>query len=100
MTRNFRFAHEVAVQLATDGDPAALGGAVTVELCGHWEHEPPCLFPHHTESVGRADGYLVHVDFDCAPGEEADVRRRIDAALATGSLTGPDGSVTTWTVAG
>ena len=28
--------------LAPGTDPAAVGAAVTTELCGHWEHEPPC----------------------------------------------------------
>ena len=33
---------------ADDGAP---GAAVTVALCGHWEHPPPCpLAPHHTRA--------------------------------------------------
>ena len=43
------YAHR-AVLVIPDGDePAAPGGAITVELCGHWEHEPPCRYPHLTE---------------------------------------------------
>ena len=81
------------------GDPAALGGAVTVALCGHWEHEPPCRWPHHTDSRQDpdADGsWVVTVRFDAGPAEEDVVRERIRAALATGRLRGPDGTTTTW----
>jgi len=33
------------------GDSAnALGGAITIALCGHWDHTPPCpLAPHYVE---------------------------------------------------
>lgn len=81
------------------GDPAALGGAVTRELCGHWEHEGPCRWPHHTSSravPGEVATWLVTVRFDAAGDDEALVRRRIADALATGTLTGPDGTATTW----
>ena len=30
---------EAELLLADDTDPAAPGAAVTVALCGHWEHE-------------------------------------------------------------
>jgi len=81
---------------ALDGDPAALGGAVTVALCGHWEHEGPCRWEHLTES--RPDGHdvVVTVWFDALAEDEADVRERIRAALAAGSLDGPDGTMTIW----
>jgi hypothetical protein len=41
------FVVEVEMALKTAGDPAAVGAAVTVELCGHWEHEGPCRRPHN-----------------------------------------------------
>ena len=34
--------------------------------------------------------------FAAAPGDEAEVRARIDGALGSGELTGPDGVVTRW----
>jgi hypothetical protein len=66
-----------------------------VELCGHWEHEPPCpLAPHHT--AARRDGREVHLRilFATEPEREAEVRERIGRALtawdirscATGAL--------------
>ena len=35
----------------------APGGAITVALCGSWDHEPPCpLAPHHTRAHRSGDG--------------------------------------------
>lgn len=92
------FAHDVAVVL--DGDPAAPGAAITVALCGHWDHEPPCpLAPHHTAAERTADDTVrLRVLFAVEPEREADVRSLIDTALESGRLTGPEGRVTTWTV--
>ncbi|MFD8072345.1 hypothetical protein ACFV3E_06805 [Streptomyces sp. NPDC059718] len=82
------FAHDAVVTLAPGGDERAPGAAVTVALCGHWEHEPPCpLAPHHTAVTAGPGGTLrLRVLFASAPGDEAEVRRRIDAALAAGGL--------------
>ena len=88
---------------ALRGDAAALGGAVTVALCGHWEHEPPSRWPHHTTSnpyPEEAGSWLVTVRFDASPADESLVRQRITAALAAGALTGPAGDVSTWTLTG
>ena len=38
-------------------DVRAPGAAVTVALCGHWEHEPCPLAPHHV-SAHENDGEL------------------------------------------
>ena len=64
------FVHEAAIELADGADPRAPGGAITVALCGHWEHEPPCRWPHH---------WIVE-------------------ALQSGQQAGPDGQVSRWTV--
>jgi hypothetical protein len=79
------------------GDERALGGAVTVALCGHWEHEGECRWPHLTVTE-PASGGRVHVRTTVTVGEdeEGDVRRRFHAALSTGTLTGPDGAVSSW----
>ena len=96
--QQFEHAHDLEVALEAGGDPRALGAAVTVELCGHWDHEPPCRWPHHTDTGSRGGVTVVHVDFACADQEVEVVRSRIDTALERGSLTGPDGTVTRWTV--
>ena len=78
-------------------DERALGGAVTVALCGHWEHEGDCGWPHLTVTEAVSEG-LVHVRTTVTVGEdeEDEVRRRFHAALSSGTLTGPDGAVSSW----
>ena len=76
--------------MAADGDVRAPGAAITVALCGHWEHEPPCpLAPHHTDVRRAGDQIRLRVLFATEPATEAEVRRRIEAALSQPSLTGP-----------
>jgi hypothetical protein len=55
------FAHEAVVAMGADEDVGAPGAAVTVALCGHWEHDPPCpLAAHHT--AAERDGDVVRPD--------------------------------------
>jgi hypothetical protein len=93
-----RFVHETLIDLAEGGDPRAPGGAITVALCGHWEHEPPCRWPHHSEMEPEDGGHLVRTVFTVEPGDEAVVRAKIADALAAGEQAGPDGKVSRWTV--
>jgi len=93
------FVHQATVSMTPDGDPAAVGATLTMALCGHWEHEPPCpLAPHHTSAVRDGDVVRVRTLFACEPDREVDVRSRIDAALAAGR--GPSGGVDTWVLRG
>jgi hypothetical protein len=79
------------------GDPNALGGAITVALCGGWDHPSPCpLAPHYTTHVPAGESVALRVLFATEPANEQLVRSRIGEALATGQLTGPDGGVATW----
>ena len=79
------FAHDATVVVAPDGDPDAVGAAITIALCGHWEHDPPCRWPHVTEVVARTDETVtIRTLFACEPGEAVAVRARISAALETG----------------
>jgi hypothetical protein len=89
------FAHEAAVSMAPDADPASVGAAVTVALCGHWEHEPPCpLAPHHTRAVRRGEVVGVRILFACEPEQEGRVRELVESALASGRA--PAGGEGTW----
>jgi hypothetical protein len=91
------FAHDAVLLMAPDDDIAAPGAAVTVALCGHWEHPPPCpLAPHHNAARRDDTGVRLRVLFATEPESEAEVRRRIDAALRDGELHGPDGTLTRW----
>jgi hypothetical protein len=77
------YAHEAVLVLAPDADSAAPGAAITTELCGHWEHAPPCpLAPHHT--AARRVGPEVHLRilFATEPERETEVRAGIRRALA------------------
>jgi hypothetical protein len=76
------FAH-TATLAWPGGDDRAPGGAITEELCGAVDHEPPCPLAAHFTSTERRDDELdVRVLVACEPADEAHVRTRIDAALA------------------
>jgi hypothetical protein len=83
------FVHEALIQLPDGGDERAPGAAVTVALCGHWEHEPPCRVPHRSDVASTDAGLAVRVLFACDPADEGDVRARVDRALAGGELPVP-----------
>jgi hypothetical protein len=94
------YAHDAVVVLEPGGDRHAPGGAITVALCGRWDHEPPCpLAPHHTDATPEDDDTLrLRVLFAAEPEDEHRVRELITRALSSGRLTGPDGRVTRWMV--
>jgi hypothetical protein len=93
------FAHDAVLAMASDEDLRAPGGAITVALCGSWEHEPPCpLAPHHTAAERDGDVVRLRVLFAAEPAREPDVRRRIAEALAAAHLVTPAGDVTRWRV--
>jgi hypothetical protein len=99
--QDFPYEFNATVRMVDGGDPRAIGGAVTVALCGHWEHEGPCRWPHHTATVPIGSGRrAVTTRFACSESEEATVRAQITAALASGSLDHPDARATAWTVVG
>jgi hypothetical protein len=91
--------HQARLALAPGADPAAPGAAVTVALCGTWDHPGRCRWPHHTSAEpGEGGDVVVRGVFACGPGEEPHLRARIVAALATGRLAGPTGE-SRWTLA-
>ena len=93
------FAHQAELVMDRDGDLRSPGGAITVALCGHWDHQPPCpLAPHHTSADRSGEVVRIRVLYATEPELAEDVRQRIDDALRDGSLRGPDGVVTRWTV--
>lgn len=90
--------HEARLRFGEGADTAAPGAAVTVGLCGHWDHEGPCRWPHHSR-LHEEDGEHVLRVVVGAYDEELDVvRELIEAAVGAGALVGPDGRTTTWTV--
>src|SRR3712207_2023776 len=71
------FVLEAALELRDGVDPAAVGAAVTAELCGHWEHDGPCRWPHNN----AIDAGVFRTVFVADPGDEEQVRRRVERAL-------------------
>jgi hypothetical protein len=90
------FVHEALLVMEPGADERAPGAAVTVALCGHWEHEPPCPLASHHVQADAAEGELrIRVLFACEPEAEGEARRRIDRALS-GRWPFPDGFTTPW----
>lgn len=90
------YVSEHLLDVAEDTDPSAPGAAITRELCGHWEHDGVCRWPHHTAAaalatseesgVGEGERVLrVRTVFVCASSDEAEVRAGIAAGLRGGS---------------
>jgi hypothetical protein len=77
---------EATLTLAAGVDPAAVGAAVTTELCGHWEHEGGCRWPHNSETAAENEigRFTLRTVFLAPEPEEGEVRTRIEKALHEG----------------
>jgi hypothetical protein len=75
------FVVEAELVLRDGVDPAAVGAAVTVELCGHWEHEGPCRWPHNSAIEIEREPARFRTLFVADEPEVALVRDRIAMAL-------------------
>jgi hypothetical protein len=86
MTGTCVFVIDAELVLRDGIDPAAAGAAVTVELCGHWNHEGPCRWPHHSAIDPERDPARFRTLFVADAAEAEAVRGRIVTALrsATG----------------
>jgi hypothetical protein len=83
--------------MQSGGDPNALGGAITLALCGSWDHPPPCsLAPHYVTSTSIGETVTLRVLFATEPANEQRVRALIGKALMTGHLAVPDGGAAIW----
>jgi hypothetical protein len=95
------FAHEAVLSMAPESDLQAPGAAITVALCGHWDHEPPCpVAPHHSLADRVGDEVRVRALFVAEPEREHDVRNLTDRALSSGQLRGPYGARAQWQLHG
>ena len=66
------FAHrcEYRILLEPGSDERAPGGAVTVALCGHWDHDGPCRWPHFSTITADIGGHhRLVVEFDAQEDE-------------------------------
>lgn len=75
------FVVEADLELAEGEDPRAVGAAVTAELCGHWEHEGACRWPHNNEIDESARPARFRTLFVATPTDEGEVRARIERSL-------------------
>ena len=90
------FVHSAELELEPGSDSAAPGGAVTIALCGSWDHEGACRWPHETRAELRHSKTNVRVVFSVEAENEVAVRKLIREALANGQCTGPDGTPSRW----
>jgi hypothetical protein len=82
--------------LESGADPAAPGGAVTLALCGSWDHAGPCRWPHLTHAGWDERRGRVRVIFVADAEDENHVRALIERALASGECAGPDATLSRW----
>jgi hypothetical protein len=75
------FVVEAALALDPSCDPRAPGGAVTVELCGHWDHDGPCRWPHNSALDDTGTFRTLYV---ASSSEAPTVASRIEHALRAG----------------
>jgi hypothetical protein len=95
------FAQEALVVLSPGGDQRAPGGAITVALCGFWDHPGPCpVAPHRTTTERSGHHVRLRVLFAADPGDERWVRRVLDDVLQRGRGVDPEGQRTTWRLVG
>ncbi|MBA2772746.1 MAG: hypothetical protein H0U36_01685 [Nocardioidaceae bacterium] len=89
------YVHEATARLL-EGEHAALGAAITIGLCGHWDHDGQCRWPHYTD-VAEAEPHIVtRTIFVADPTDEGEIRARLDKQLRTGGLEVPEGTCSRW----
>ena len=81
MTAARAYVIEAELVLGAGLDPAAVGAAVTVELCGHWEHAGACRWPHNSAIDDSQDPARLRTLFVADEAEATAVGERIEAAL-------------------
>jgi hypothetical protein len=79
------FAVGALIELADGTDPAAVGAAVTAALCGHWEHDGPCRWPHNNAIDPSRSPARFRTLYVASPDEAALVAKQICDALRAGT---------------
>jgi hypothetical protein len=82
-------AYEAKLRMNPGIDHRAPGGAVTAALCGHWEHDGTCRWPHNSEIRTTTDPAIFRVIVVADEVDQSDVIARIESALSKS----PDWSV-------
>ena len=79
------FAIDARLTLAPGTDPRAPGGAVTVALCGHWEHEGACRWPHNSRIDTDAAPAHLRTVVVAAPDDRTEIVATVEDALRVDS---------------
>lgn len=79
------FVVEAVLSLEPGTDPASVGAAVTVELCGRWDHPGPCRWPHNNAVDASESPARFRTLYVADTQESERVAMRISAALGAGS---------------
>ncbi|MDQ3865996.1 MAG: hypothetical protein M3304_04105 [Actinomycetota bacterium] len=82
--RKETFVHEAELRLDEGADDREPGAAVTVALCGHWEHEGACRWPHNNALDVESTPVRFRTVFVAEAADESEIRTRIANALASG----------------
>ena len=75
------FVHRAELLLDEAADDRAPGGAVTVALCGHWDHEGPCRWPHNNAIDASTVPARFRTVFVAVDADVEEVRHRIETGL-------------------
>ena len=85
MTGGIACVIEAELALGPATDPAAVGAAVTVELCGHWEHDGACRWPHNSSVDARTEPACLRTLYVAEEADAPVVAHRIETALRAGA---------------
>lgn len=91
-----RFRINATLYLENGADTRAPGGAVTCALCGHWDHEGACRWPHFNQIQATDSHYDFWVDVTCSDDDLSEVVQRVSGALHSEQSRGPDGVLQHW----
>src|SRR5688572_22694732 len=73
------------VAFGPGADIRAPGGAVTIALCGSWDHDGSCRWPHHTAVDTSSPHAIIRVVYVVDDGELGHVRDLIESAVTSGT---------------
>jgi hypothetical protein len=73
------YVHQATLLMSSEADLDAPGAAITLMLCGSWDHTPPCRFPHHVHAERTGATASLPVLFGAEP--------EMNRTCATGLIT-------------
>lgn len=76
-----------SIEVPTDSDSASIGATVTSALCGHWEHDGPCRWPHNNAIDASTSPAQFRTLLVAETSEAAAVATQVQSALANGEWT-------------